>query len=187
MRLVGDLYIVIIVAYLVIVVSDSLSASDVYSFHNPNVLNMSAEEITLSFRNKCALYPRCMLFNCCSTMLQTSVDDYFSTLNSRNSTNKHSNPMPITERAMNISLFTSPISKDILVQGLVNLPPTPPQDYENIYIDESFRILFVIQGDYFSNLPEWYSQELGDVIFLSYKDPAPGMPHKYPLFFFLNI
>ena len=137
------------------------------------VIGISAKEMTVTNMNRCLLYPRCLLFSCCGSILQGKVDQFFRSSN---------NLLPIFtpneyrtfEDYMAIHpLVAVTISQDILYKGLGRLPPTSPQEYERLANRSQFKVINLVQGDLIENLGSFY-HSLEPLIFLSFKKQKQG-------------
>lgn len=153
-------------------------------FKNPVLEQYESSTITVSKRNRCYQYPRCLLFDCCDASLQQHVQEYF--LNQATSRNREfacmfsTDPkysckydLPLKERMKGHPLLNITITHEILYNGLANLPPTSPSAYNRLQARAQFRIVYMTQGQYRSSLPDWYSG-FSDLLYVSYKVPQDG-------------
>lgn len=149
--------------------------------------------------NRCGLYPRCLLFDCCPGALLTYSENYIEQnpclhnfCNKNECIDKNSNlkrycnssvRAPLAARTDRLSLFHETITEDSLVQQLHQLPPTDAAALQILNshrlrkIDDdqtdSLKVLYLVQGDFLSKLPGWY-KELRDMIYLSYVNKTSG-------------
>ena len=156
-----------------------------HSFYNPYRDKLSNAEITSSSKNRCTLYPRCLLFGCCSPSLLGYVEEYFAEsscgqhhqLNSFKCMRDHkscSHDTPISERLSKLPIINDTLNHTYLFNKLAELPPTHPKVYHMLERRCVFKVLYLVQGDYRDKLPA-YMRSLGDLLYLSYKEKQLGM------------
>jgi hypothetical protein len=155
-------------------------------FENPMLKDFAAKNITLDNENRCNLYPRCLLFGCCSAKLVDAVQESFNRQHHTSQAHKLYSCMyqnqscnhqdPLSSRMSGFVLNGVTLTEKLLVQILVTLPVTPPHIYSQLQKNhsEEIRTLYLAQGDDRSKLPEWYST-MKDLIFLNYKNQSGGM------------
>ena len=147
-------------------------------------VGISAKGMTVTNMNRCLLYPRCLLFSCCSSNLQEKVDQFFQSSN---------NSLPILmpnelkiDRSFDDVMAMHPliavtITQEMLYEGLRKLPPTSPQEYERLANRSQFKVINLVQGDLIENLGAFY-HSLKPMIFLSFKKQKQGtlfFPNSY--------
>lgn len=107
----------------------------------------------LTDRNRCLLYPRCVLFGCCTSELTEHVELYFAHESSLHhflcSFRKTCNfTIPFATRASKVFAYvaTHNVTSELLASWLSILPPTSPKDYYELRSRKEFKILYMTQG-----------------------------------------
>ena len=116
----------------------------------------------------CFLYPRCLLYACCSPELledstsaskEPASDFFYTDIN-----------IPLNMRMLGHPLTNITITKGILAHGLASLKPSPQHAYEALRSRPDFRVLYLAQGDYHRrNLQPWYLN-MKDLLYLSFEE-----------------
>lgn len=140
--------------------------------------NNGSNQDILTTRNRCMLYPRCLLFSCCDKSLLLRVNGLFGRYETSNPfscmfAQNCSYDKPLHERLEGIDFVENTINLEIVTQWLNKLPPTPPQVYRHLSSRKEFKVLYLVQGDYKKNLEESICS-VGEFLFLSYKDKQAG-------------
>lgn len=160
-------------------------------YSNPIFTNVSSidKNIVFTSKNRCVFYPRCLLFNCCDTVLRGHISNYFNSIASpENRHIKHHflnsncdrDNSSIVDRLSMIPLSgVKVITQQVVEEGLAALPPTHPHAYKELESCCHFRVLYLVQGDNRANLPSIYS-EMKDMIFLNYRFNDIGPSLYYP-------
>ena len=141
----------------------------------------SAKEMTVTNMNRCLLYPRCLLFSCCSSILQEKVDQHFQNSLYNLSSNELENGRSFDDSMGMHPLVAITITHAILYDGLVKLPPTSPREYERLANRPQLKVINLVQGDIIENLGAFY-HSLKPMIFLSFKKRKQGslfFPNSY--------
>eukprot|EP01038_Epipyxis_sp_PR26KG_P016710 gene16710-22860_t len=156
---------------------------------NPSKGSSSFHEMVFSSLNRCSFYPRCLLFDCCSTALVNGVKHYLD--QSHHDDQNHCNPakvafhcmfdssrpcmydMSLDLRVERMAIFQLVITADFVESMFMTLPTTPPSVFEKLSSRKEFKVLYLVQGDYRSNLPVEF-QQMKDMLFLSYKASQKG-------------
>lgn len=153
-------------------------------FSNPMVQYFSSEEIAFSMHNRCMLYPRCLLFNCCNSTLLQSVEKYYSDVSSC-SNGKFSKcescgvDSPIAHRLKSLSISNVTITHKMVSDGIANFPPTSIEEYKRLrrrskhQQPSEFKVLYLNQGPAKSKL-ETCTSQITDMIFLNFLTPNDG-------------
>ena len=137
-----------------------------YAQLNANDMRNNADSVVLS-AGVCLMYPRCLLYACCSLELLSA-----SALSSSEPGMLYEDiNIPLNKRMTGHPLAKIIITREILVQGLASLKPTPQSAYETLRQRQDFRVLYLSQGDGDrSNLPPWYLKNMKDLLYLSFRD-----------------
>lgn len=138
-------------------------------------MNSSNTSLVVSKSNRCNVYPRCLLFKCCSGLAEANPSENSSLiLNHHNSTWSDVGHITLEEHIKNIELFNVIITVDLVNKGLSELQPSSQKTYDVLLQKSSnFEIIYLVQGDYKTNLPHWY-QNMKNMIYLSYKENISG-------------
>ena len=146
----------------------SLFSSD---FHHPNTANKSITSLAFTSLNRCQLFPRCLLFQCCDKELEKHVYEYFDLKRERSRKSFHGRNFsapPMKNRMAQHSWLNLTLNKEEIASTILNLPPTSPKMYSELSFRSVIKILYLVQGDNRENIPPWYLA-MDDMIFLSYK------------------
>ena len=154
-------------------------------FRYPNLQNVSSEELTLTSKNRCTFYPRCLLFSCCNDKLINYVNSYFNNLygvaglsqyhcSSNNTSGYCSLNSNLTSRLLQIWMVNEIITDKSWQTALLELPPTTPHDFKKLSRRCTFKVLYLIT---YKIKSEIYSHllKLGDTIYLSYHERNIGI------------
>ena len=160
--------------------SSARNALPVMWYTDNSSVNISAKQMTVTNMNRCLLYPRCLLFSCCSSTLQEKVDQFFRT--SKNLLPLlMSNSRSFEDFMAMHPLIAITITQKMLYEGLGKLPPTSPHKYERLANRSQFKVIYLVQGDLIENLGTFY-HSLKPMIYLSYKQQKQGtlyFPNSY--------
>ena len=135
-------------------------------------VGISAKEMTVTNMNRCLLYPRCLLFSCCTSILQEKVDRFFRT-SPIPTLNEFDNERSFEDFMAIHPLVAITITQEMLHEGLGKLPPTSLQEYERLANRSEFKVINLVQGDLIENLGTFY-HSLKPMIFLSFKKEKQG-------------
>ena len=124
------------------------------------------------------MYPRCLLFGCCHPRLLLHVGVFFN-YNAEDHyvcmrTDTCLYNQSLHARLNQNYMFNTTMTARILYHGLANLPPTPPKVYNLLKSRRVFKVLYLVQGANRDDLPSWYTEQLRDMIFLSFKNRVQG-------------
>jgi hypothetical protein len=93
---------------------------------------------------------------------------------------------PLGKRIEQLEILRRTLTQDYLEYELANLPPTPPAVYRQLSLHRetanNFKVLYLVQGDYYSKLPAHYKEQMTDLLFLSYKEQQSGKIISFTLF-----
>ena len=154
-------------------------------FSNPMLEHSSSEVVAFSMNNRCMLYPRCLLFNCCNSTLLGAVDKYLSETTSACTTGKVSNcdncgiDSPISHRLKSLPISNITITHKMVSDGIANFPPTSIEEYKRLrrrsknQLSSEFKVLYLNQGPAKSKL-EICASQMTDMIFLNFLTPTDG-------------
>lgn len=151
-------------------------------YMNPSSILSTSKDIALTSLNRCHMFPRCHLFGCCGHDLVIAAHGYFKfsekeghfpfscMFDDWDSCSYQDN---ITARIDGLPIMSITITNEVVEQMLVELPPTPPAAMHRLGQRKQFKVLYLVQGDYKSNLEPCIKQ-LEDYLYLSYKEPQQG-------------
>ncbi len=120
----------------------------------------------------CRIYPRCLLYSCCSAGLLAATQASFEArvFVARDS-RETSLFAPLAVRMQRHPLQGVTLTKDSLAQGLASLLPTPPSALLALRTRREFRVLYLAQGDdHRASLPQWYLRNMKDLLYLSFRN-----------------
>jgi hypothetical protein len=139
-------------------------------------------------RNRCILYPRCLLFGCCPSLLAEHMDVFFQNEAVNRpfacmfaGTCNYSVPFPERTKKLWTKLVGINVTAELVQEWLSKLPPTSPAAYRALrkrHQREEFKVLYMTQAknkkDVGVNL--WY---LNDLLYMSWlQSPEEG---SYPI------
>ena len=151
----------------------------------PSFSFSGAPSLSLLAAGRCLLYPRCLLFACCSEAVLTEADRSFELL-ARADTyacmTDNTPPRcgalpaaPAQARLQGHPLSGVTITRDLLEKGLAALPPTPPSVFAALRTRSSFNVLYLAQGSTpQQHLPPWYSG-MKNFLYLSYRNVSADL------------
>ena len=120
----------------------------------------------------CRIYPRCLLYSCCSAGLLATMQASFAARASvARDSRDTSLSAPLAARMQGHPLEGLTLTKDSLAQGLAALPPTSPSTLTALRTRREFRVLYLAQGDdHRATLPRWYLRNMKDLLYLSFRN-----------------
>jgi len=125
--------------------------------------------------SRCAFYPRCRLFDCCAPAAGNDVANGFMACMS----NCKSFDVPFEQRFAGHPLLGVTISHDLLRDSLTELPFTKAHDFKRLQ-QQSFRVLYLVQGDGGAPSPMFADHATSDRIELVYRHKGPRQALYYP-------
>lgn len=164
----------------------SSSTFTTYQSILPNVTNIHFSLFegdsthSLSKFNRCSFYPRCLLFSCCNN--GSALRRISSYLNKEGFFPNHFSCMkskqcdlsvPLSVRLQTLPIINTTLSVNLINDLLRILPPTSSKVLKELSIRKEFKIIYLVQGDYFSKLESCYSQ-FEELIYLSFKEKIDG-------------
>ena len=149
-------------------------------------------EITMTKKNFCTFYPTCLAFNCCSDehrahieeVHRTEVCNHYAPFTCMHKLHHTHSPIGIsscsyklnfTERlkGKGVDWTTETITKEIMYRKFLEMPPTSVATFRALEKRCEFKVIYLLQGDYKSNIKSKVSA-FSDMLYLSYKEKVDG-------------
>ena len=171
-----------VIVILILTFLSGRSEADTLQYVNPGLADSTAEAITSSVENRCNLYPRCLLFQCCKPALQSHAIEYFASQREHASerlyscmfseTSKCNYHMPMVDRMKGHPLLDTVITQDILYAQLAALPPTAPDVYDRLRHRKQFKVLYLAQGSIGRSKCSDFLKAMSDLMYLTFKEES---------------
>jgi hypothetical protein len=128
-------------------------------------------DMAFSERNRCTLYPRCILFGCCSKELLVGVEVHFRDIEdkveSHDSTGRFAcmfagncnYSIPLSDRIGHHPMLGKTLTKAILAKMIAKLSPTHPKEYEALKARPEFKVLYMSMAKTWQHLTDGSSNQ----------------------------